>query len=510
MTTKVAGYIGKINPGDGKQHALGSTAYGYCETAAATAAKVVDMTGFTLVEGATIFVKFKERNNAANPTLNVNGTGAKPIYRYGTTRPGTNDNTNGWQAGAVMAFTYDGAGWLHHYWQNAQYNLGNNTLGSGNFTTNSAIYRYQMLFHTTREKLTPLNNNDNVTATTKTMLTGVDLDLSEKIYCYDSTTTVAANGSVNAGALYFTHGSGIDLRYTFNIETTTLTAHKDLYLKVSKQSNGLFRLASASPLTQTLPSSADGYYYCFLGRTSSGYQLALYEDHPIYYYDGGLKVLPDHNHDERYYTESEIDTKLNSIDSNHINLPYSSDLNALSAYSYIIASSNSNTLNTPYKEGVTDATVGVTYSHISDSCGVQVHLATGNNNVFIRTCWPNGSAISWSGWRTYGADTGWVAITHANVASGTFKYRKCDAVVTVLLRGVKLTSAVAANGSVTIGSLPSGVRPTDGALFFPAGDRGRWGSLQMEQGGNIVFQADSHGLATSEGIWGTATFIAGS
>lgn len=286
MATKVAGYIGKLNPGDGKSYAIGSTAYGYCETAAATAAKVVDMTGFTLVEGATIFVKFKERNSASNPTLNVNGTGAKPIYRYGTTRPGTTDAANGWAAGAVLSFTYDGSGWQEHYWYNNQYNTGNNPLGGGNFTANSAIYRYQLLFHMTRDKLTPLNNNDNTTATTKTMLTGVDLDLSEKIYYYDSTTTVAANGSIGAGVLHFTRASVVDLRYTFNIETTTLTAHKDLYLKVSMQSNGLFRLASASPLVQTLPSTNDGYYYCFLGRTSSGYQLALYEHHPIYYHDG--------------------------------------------------------------------------------------------------------------------------------------------------------------------------------------------------------------------------------
>ena len=285
MATKVAGYFGKVNPGDGKSYAIGSTAYGYCETAAATAAKVVDMTGFTLVEGATIFVKFKERNNVANPTLNVNGTGAKPIYRYATTRPSTNDDTTGWRAGAILAFTYDGAGWVHHYWQNTQYGLANNTLGGGNFTANSAIYRYQLLFHTTRDKLTPLNNNSNTTATTKTMLTSVDLDLFEKIYYYNSTTDVASSGSIGAGALYFTMSS-IDLRYTFNCGDSSLTAHKDVYLKVSKQSSGLFRLASATPTTQTLPSSADGYYYCLLGRATSAYAMALYKDHPIRYHDG--------------------------------------------------------------------------------------------------------------------------------------------------------------------------------------------------------------------------------
>lgn len=284
MATQVAGVITKVNPGDNKEYGIAPSAYGYCETAAATAAKVVDMTGFKLYTGVTIFVKFKERNNVANPTLNVNGTGAKPIYRYATTRPGTGDDTTGWRAGAILAFTYDGAGWVHHFWQNTQYNLANQSLGGGNFTAATAIYRYQLLFHTTREKLTPLNTSDNNTGTSKPMLTTVDFDPFEKIYYYDSTTTVAANGAVNAGALYFARSS-IDLRYTFNCGTT-LTAQKDLYLKCSKQSNGLFRIASASPLVQALPSSNDGYYYILLGRTTSTNAVALYEDKPIYYHDG--------------------------------------------------------------------------------------------------------------------------------------------------------------------------------------------------------------------------------
>ena len=284
MASKVAGYFGKIKKGN-IAHAIGSTAYGYCETAAATAAKVVDMTGFVLVEGATIFVKFKERNNAANPTLNVNGTGAKPIYRYGTTRPSTSDAVNGWYAGAVLAFTYDGTGWVEHYWYNNQYNLANQSLGGGNFIADSAVYRYQLLFHVSRDELTPLNNSNNDVSENKTMLTTVDFLPFEKIYYYDSTTNVAANTAIGAGALYFARSS-IDLRYTFNCGTESLIAQKDLYLKCSKQSSGKFRIASASPLTQALPVSKDGYYYMFLGRTTGAYAVALYEDHPIYFHDG--------------------------------------------------------------------------------------------------------------------------------------------------------------------------------------------------------------------------------
>lgn len=57
--------------------------YGTCSTAAATAAKVVACTGFALVTGAEITVKFTVTNTAANPTLNVNSTGAKAIYYRG-------------------------------------------------------------------------------------------------------------------------------------------------------------------------------------------------------------------------------------------------------------------------------------------------------------------------------------------------------------------------------------------------------------------------------------------
>lgn len=59
------------------------THYGSCSTAAATAAKVAACTGFTLGTGARIAVKFTVTNTAANPTLNVNGTGAKAIYYRG-------------------------------------------------------------------------------------------------------------------------------------------------------------------------------------------------------------------------------------------------------------------------------------------------------------------------------------------------------------------------------------------------------------------------------------------
>lgn len=106
----MATYIGQVALG-GNNLPVASTLYGTCATAAGTAAKVVTCANFDkLITGVTIYVKFTYSNSVANPTLNVNSTGAKAIKRYGTTAPSTSAATS-WQAGSVVAFTYDGTYW---------------------------------------------------------------------------------------------------------------------------------------------------------------------------------------------------------------------------------------------------------------------------------------------------------------------------------------------------------------------------------------------------------------
>lgn len=82
--------------------------YGTCDTAAATAAKVVALDGFVLTVGARIAVRFTYTNTASSPTLNVNGTGAIAITKYGTTAL----STYMWYPNAVVEFVYDGTDWI--------------------------------------------------------------------------------------------------------------------------------------------------------------------------------------------------------------------------------------------------------------------------------------------------------------------------------------------------------------------------------------------------------------
>ena len=103
-------YIGKLKVGS-TTYEVGSTLLLTCGTAANTAAKTVTSSGFTLETGVTVHVKFTYSNTAANPTLNINSTGAKSIKSYGTTAVGTAEYTS-WPAGAVVTLTYDGTNWV--------------------------------------------------------------------------------------------------------------------------------------------------------------------------------------------------------------------------------------------------------------------------------------------------------------------------------------------------------------------------------------------------------------
>ena len=98
--------------------------YGTCDTAAATQAKVVtlkDATGFSLTEGIVVVVKFTYAAAASTMTMNVNSTGAKTVFQYGTTKASSGTTTTGWPSGAVVVFTYNGSGWVRSFFYNTTY-----------------------------------------------------------------------------------------------------------------------------------------------------------------------------------------------------------------------------------------------------------------------------------------------------------------------------------------------------------------------------------------------------
>ena len=102
----------KGDKGDtGSSGADGRMLYATSDNSASTAAKTATLRSgtLTLETGATVAVTFANTNTAANPTLNVGGTGAKPIKAMGANLSATSDYV--WAAGATVTFVYDGSAW---------------------------------------------------------------------------------------------------------------------------------------------------------------------------------------------------------------------------------------------------------------------------------------------------------------------------------------------------------------------------------------------------------------
>lgn len=110
LVNGISRFVGPITADEVR--GLGANYYGVCNTAAATAAKVVTCEGFVLKAGVRISVRFTNGSTSSGTmTLNVNGTGAKNcgVYLY----------NNIWQTYAnrcekneVLEFMYDGTYWI--------------------------------------------------------------------------------------------------------------------------------------------------------------------------------------------------------------------------------------------------------------------------------------------------------------------------------------------------------------------------------------------------------------
>lgn len=178
------GIVSKINMG-GEEYAIASTAYGICNTAGGIIAKVAtlqDNADFSLMDGVTIYVKFTYANAISNPTLNVNNTGAKPIYKYGTTTPGNSADAS-WNDNSIVSFTYDGTAWIMS---------GGSSSSGGQTTFSSIIVGDSVLDADTSNGVVTLESGDNVDITTDTdtnkVTISVDLSKANGVYYIDTVT----------------------------------------------------------------------------------------------------------------------------------------------------------------------------------------------------------------------------------------------------------------------------------------------------------------------------------
>ena len=220
----------------------------------------------------TYWLPFAGSGNASlNLTLsNGSTTGAVACYYGGATRITTH-----YQAGSAIRLTYRknvtiGSGTYTGWWADANYDSGNT---------------YDRMRYNVAIKASAAIVAGNIIVGNSSgfhhLKTGGGFDVSYPILYAASAISSGGTGNNNYIAIPFT---------VTTTQSITLTAYKAVYIK-GTLNGATFTPVSTAPLTQTVPTSDDGYYYMYLGTAYSTTAIYLENEHPIYRYkNGGFKT----------------------------------------------------------------------------------------------------------------------------------------------------------------------------------------------------------------------------
>lgn len=215
------------------------------------------------------------------------------MYYTASTRAGTH-----YGAGSTIILTYWSAGSIsingtpteQDRWTRGDYSVSNtNTVGeyAGSCTAGDfGMARYSLILRVGDDEWESLVATSS-TAKTKTMNThGFYMDTP---ILYQSGGTIAPGANSALTTTWIT-SQALDSRYSFNCTNSWSSAGKSLYL-VGTISDGKFYLKSDQWWADELPTTADGYYYWFVGHMYDKYRYALHAVHPIYYYRAGDGIV---------------------------------------------------------------------------------------------------------------------------------------------------------------------------------------------------------------------------
>ena len=255
----------------------------------------------SLTDGTAVMLKNGVVTSAAGFTINVNGLGAKPVYSNmaAATQDSTIFNIN-----YTMLFIYDSTRVADGCWICYRgYNSDNNTIAylfRKNYlspTATDKFYRYRLLLEQSDDVYVPVNTSTSTNATAKrnTTMNTKEFKIGGKILYYS--TSAAVNANTRIGPSYLWQQYNLTLGYSFNNtgSALTLTYPAPVYMvaEPSATNPGMAKLASPY-YTQTLPNTADGKLYIFLGHSYSATAIELALEHPIYeYYNGELRLYRD-------------------------------------------------------------------------------------------------------------------------------------------------------------------------------------------------------------------------
>ena len=218
-------------------------------------------------------------------------TGAIEVYYSGTTRLTTH-----YAKGSTMILTYwsagsvsiDGTAIATSRWTCFDYNTSNTYQLYGYGINGQAgeygVFAYTIVLEDSTGKWQSLTTETGTGTTKQKNPSG--FRLGKVLYYYG--TAKASGANVNSSGLYVSNA--FDARNSFNCGQT-LTAYSPVYLVGTvNDSTGLFYLDDTW-YTHTLPSTADGKVYIYLGHAYDTYHIWLAPYHPIYeYVSGAIRI----------------------------------------------------------------------------------------------------------------------------------------------------------------------------------------------------------------------------
>lgn len=211
--------------------------------------------------GLTVVLRMGYQTNASS-TININGLGAVPIYYGNTTRGGY------YLAGYTYTFVYDTSKATPGFVGICSFNSDSDSTGKylgppGNIKALNAISVGNIICGTK-------NGYSNLKS-------GAGFDISYPI--------MYAASSIAAGST----GTNNWTQYSFQIKNTqalTMVSYQAVYIK-GNLDGSIFTPASTAPLTQSIPTTEDGYDYIYLGYAYTAANLQLMPEHPIFRFSNG-------------------------------------------------------------------------------------------------------------------------------------------------------------------------------------------------------------------------------
>ena len=236
--------------------------YATCDTAASAVAKVATISPadstFTLEAGRVVLVRFANTNSgaAASLTLDVNGTGAKPIKYVNNGTLGNLQDKGHLKAGGTYSFFYDGTNWVVELNYNSNTNYYDRRLHNDNVTAYLAV---------TAKHLIGGGANGY-----RELAAGAAINLGYPILYASAAIAQYATSKAAYEAL---NGVDFSLSLASGEAIQSGAAGKMLWLK-GALSGAVFTCASQDWLTTVVPTSEDGSCYVPLGvmtSATSGY-----------------------------------------------------------------------------------------------------------------------------------------------------------------------------------------------------------------------------------------------